>query len=92
MDYKKVKTDTTAVTRNKNDFYEQNNLMQSNKTEIQEALNKFNKILEEIPKKDASPIYTQIGGSFYDHPAEQLNKVALGGKKAPNKCPVPEGR
>jgi len=23
MDYKKVKTDTTAVTRNKNDFYEQ---------------------------------------------------------------------
>jgi len=34
---------------------------------------------------DASPIYAQIIGSFYDHPAEKLNKVALGGIKAEQK-------
>lgn len=75
----------------KNDFYEQHNLINCNKPEIMQALLKFEKIVKVMPKKDADPIYTQIGGSFYDHPAEQLNKVARGGKKAPSKCPVPEG-
>ena len=48
-------------------------------------------MLYQLPKKDASPIYTQINGSFYDHPAEKLNKVARGGMRAPNKSkPVTE--
>ena len=49
------------------------------------AKRKFQKVLDLLPKQDASPIYTQIGGSFYDHPPEELNKVARGGMKASNK-------
>lgn len=75
-----------------NDFYEQNNLINSDKPEVIAALEKFQRILDGFPDKDADPIYTQITeGSFYDHPAEALNKVARGGMKAPNKSPLPEG-
>ncbi len=73
----------------KHDFYEEDNLIKSADPDVVKALTKFQKVLDSLPQQDASPIYTQIGGSFYDHPAEALNKVAEGGMRSPNKCPVP---
>ena len=38
-----------------------------------------------------APFTCRLTGSFYDHPAEQLNKAAEGGKKAEQKsAPVTE--
>ncbi len=74
----------------KDDFYEQNNLLGSDEKAIKKATKKFQKVLDKMPKKDGDPIYTQIPAPYYNHPAEQLNKVARGGMKSPNKCPVPE--
>jgi arylsulfatase A-like enzyme len=75
----------------KSDFDELTNLIDNDDDEIVAAKKKFQQALYQMPKKDASPIYTQINGSFYDHPAVQLNKVALGGKKAEQKSkPVTE--
>lgn len=65
----------------KNDPDEQNNLIDTNDPKIMVSLGKFQKVVDELPKKDASPIYHQLDTSYYDHPAEKLNKVALGGKK-----------
>lgn len=69
----------------KSDFDEMNNLIDSKDEKIIAAKKKFQDVLDQLPKKDASPFYTQIDGSFYDHPAEELNKVARGGKNASNK-------
>ncbi len=67
------------------DFDEMNNLIDSNDQKVIAAKKKFQKVLDQLPKKDGSPIYTQIDGSFYDHPAEELNKTARVGMNAPNK-------
>ena len=75
----------------KSDFDETNNLINSSDEKIIAAKEKFQQVLYRLPKKDASPFYTQINGSFYDHPAGELNKAARNGKKAPNKSkPVSE--
>lgn len=75
----------------KTDFDEVNNLINEKGVKIVAAKNKFQQVVNQLPKKDASPIYLQINGSFYDHPADQLNKVAKGGKKAIKKSkPVTE--
>nr|WP_299381105.1 sulfatase-like hydrolase/transferase [Allomuricauda sp.] len=91
----KVFVDTTGTIYElvdlKNDFYEQHNLLHSKEAVHVNALQKFEKILTQMPKEDGDPIYRQIGGSFYDHPAEALNKVARQGKGARPKCPIPEG-
>ena len=67
------------------------NLLESDIPEIQDAKRKFQAVLDDLPKKDASPIYQQLDTSYYDHPAEALNKVARGGKNGPAKSkPVSE--
>ena len=67
------------------DFDELDNLIDRGDEKVMEAKSKFEEVLNLLPKNDGSPIYKQIGGSFYDHPAKELNKVARSGKKAPNK-------
>ena len=75
----------------KSDFDETNNLIDSQDGNVIAAKRKFQKVLDKLPKKDASPFYTKIDGSFYDHPPEELNKVARGGKNAQNKSkPISE--
>ncbi len=71
-----------------NDPDERTNLIHSREQEIIDAKAKFQQVVDAMPKKDASPKYEQIDGSFYDHPAEALNKVARGGKRQPNKSPL----
>ena len=74
-----------------NDPDEQTNLMDSDDPKIIRSLEKFQKVADRLPKKDNSPFYQQLDTSYYDHPAEALNKVARGGKKRPNKTlPVTE--
>ncbi len=81
----------TEIIDFRNDFDEEHNLIDSKEAAILEARKKFQAVVYQLPKRDASPIYTQINGSFYDHPAEELNKVARGGMKAPPKSePVTE--
>ena len=91
----KVFVDTTGTIYElvdlKNDFYEQHNLIDSDEEVHQNALKKFKKILQQMPKEDGDPIYRQIEGLFYNHPAEKLNKVAEQGKSAKAKSPIPQG-
>ncbi len=54
MDYKKVKTDTTAVTRNKNDFYEQTGNIYETVVVLAKRANQIGlEIKEELNKKIA---------------------------------------
>lgn len=54
MDYKKVKTDTTAVTRNKNDFYEQTGNIYESVVVMAKRANQIGlEIKEELNKKIA---------------------------------------
>lgn len=70
-----------------NDPDELNNLLESENPRIELAKRKFQEVLDGLPKTDASPKYHQLDTSYYDHPAEALNKVARGGKKAVIKSP-----
>ncbi len=93
-DYK-VYVDTTGQINEiidfKNDLDEQINLINSDDPKILESIRKFQKVVNQLPKKDNSPIYRQLDTSYYDHPAKALNKVALGGKKGAQKSkPVTE--
>ena len=75
----------------KTDLDEQINLIDSKELAVQEAYHKFQDILNQLPKKDNSPIYKKLDTSYYDHPASALNKIALGGKKgAAKSLPVTE--
>ncbi len=70
---------------------ETNNLIDSEDPRIVKALQKFKRIVNNLPAKDNSPVYTPWDTSFYDHPAEALNKVASAGKRGPAKSkPVSE--
>ncbi len=74
-----------------NDPDEQMNLIDSNKPEIVASKKKFQAVVDGLPQKDNSPIYQQWDTSYYDHPAEALNKVSRGGKKGRAKSlPVTE--
>ena len=58
---------------------------------VKKAFQKFKIIVDNLPKKDGSPIYKQLDTSYYDYSAEALNKTALGGKKGARKSkPVTE--
>ena len=54
MDYKKVKTDTTAVTRNKNEFYEQTGNIYESVVVMSKRANQIGlEIKDELNKKIA---------------------------------------
>jgi len=91
----KVYVDTTGriyeMIDLKNDLDEQINLIDYDDTEIRRSKEKFQKIVDALPKADKSPIYTKWNKSYYDHPAEALNKVSRESKKRSNKTmPVTE--
>jgi arylsulfatase A-like enzyme len=69
----------------KNDFYEENNLIESQNKEVLEAKEKFQKVLNQIPKEDNHPVYEKGTNSFYDIPEEELLKGSLKGMNKPNK-------
>ncbi|MDN5216854.1 sulfatase-like hydrolase/transferase [Fulvivirgaceae bacterium BMA12] len=74
-----------------NDPDEQINLIDSSNPEIVTSKKKFQEVVNSLPQKDNSPIYQQWDTSYYDHPAEALNKVSRGGKKGRAKSlPVTE--
>ncbi|MCD6354579.1 MAG: sulfatase-like hydrolase/transferase [Prolixibacteraceae bacterium] len=68
-----------------NDFYEQNNLIDSDDVQILKAKNEFQKVINKIPKKDNNPIYKKGTKSFYDIPEEELLKSCLKGMEKANK-------
>ena len=54
MDYKKIKTDTTAVTRNKNDFYEQTGNIYESVAVLAKRANQISlEVKDELNKKIA---------------------------------------
>jgi len=69
----------------KTDFYELNNLIHGEDEEVLAAKEKFQRVLDQLPEKDASPIYRQIEAPFYNHPAEDLQRIARNSKGRPNK-------
>jgi arylsulfatase A-like enzyme len=69
----------------KNDFYEQDNLIESSDKEIVNAKNKFQKVLNRIPKKDNNPIYKKGEDAIYNIPEEELQKKCSNGMTKPNK-------
>ena len=73
----------------KSDLGERNNLLNSDDPGVKKALEKFNKILQSIPDKDANPRYTKLKKSYYDIPVDVLNRMSKKGSKAPNKSPGP---
>lgn len=74
-----------------NDFDEQINLIDSYDSKIVKSKEKFQKVVNQLPQKDNSPIYYKWDTSYYDHPAEALNKVSKAGKKNFNKTkPIAE--
>ncbi|MDN5204568.1 sulfatase-like hydrolase/transferase [Fulvivirgaceae bacterium BMA10] len=74
-----------------NDPSEQTNLIDSDHPEIVKSKEKFQAVVNQLPQKDNSPVYRQWDTSYYDHPAEALNKVSMRGKKGRAKSlPVTE--
>jgi len=74
-----------------NDFYEQDNLVNSADTGANEAKSKFQKVLNSFPRKDNNPIYKKMEQSYYDIPEDELLKSCLKGMEKPNKTsPVNE--
>ncbi len=74
-----------------NDLDERINLIESDNSDILKSKEKFQKIVDQLPKKDNSPFYEKLNKSYYDHPAKALNKVSRAGKKNFNKSlPVTE--
>ncbi|QZT38076.1 sulfatase-like hydrolase/transferase [Halosquirtibacter xylanolyticus] len=73
----------------KNDFYEHHNLIRSNKKEIQEAIENFQAVVNQFPKKDHVPNYRKLKKSYYDIPDKDMNKNCLKGKAKPNKSKLP---
>jgi arylsulfatase A-like enzyme len=91
----KAYVDTTGQLKEiidfRHDFDETVNLIDSEDPAVAQAKEVFQTALYQMPKEDADPVYLQINGSFYDHPAEALNRVATAGKTAAAKSkPVTE--
>jgi len=68
---------------------EHTNLLASERKDVRTAYEKFSKVVEGLPDRDASPRYTRLEGSLYDIPVEELNQNAMLGKSRPNKSPEP---
>ena len=65
------------------------NLLGSERADVGVTYEKFRKVVEGLPDRDASPRYTRLEGSLYEIPVEELNKSAFNGKSRPNKSPEP---
>ncbi|MBV1888522.1 MAG: sulfatase-like hydrolase/transferase [Urechidicola sp.] len=72
-----------------NDLEEVNNLIESKDPEVMVALKAFNKVIQELPSKDAQPKYSKLKGSLYDVEIEVLQKQHKGDKKKGNHSPKP---
>ncbi|MDC1106889.1 sulfatase-like hydrolase/transferase [Prolixibacteraceae bacterium] len=71
------------------DFYEQNNLIDSQDKEIQDAIKNFQDVVDKFPRKDHVPNYRKLKNSIYDIPEEKMYQQCVNGKKARNKSRVP---
>ena len=54
----------TEIIDFKTDYDETKNLIDSDEADIVDAKKKFEQMIYQLPKKDASPIYMQINGFF----------------------------
>ena len=75
-----------------NDPWEELNLAAEEREDVRQAMDKFNRIVDNFPDVDAGPRYTTLSGSIYDIPPEELNKRARKAKLKPNKSPPPSGK
>lgn len=73
----------------KNDFYEVNNLIKEENSDIKNALVKFKSVLSELPSYDANPYYEKLENSIFDIPLDELLDMSNKGMRRPNKSPVP---
>ncbi len=69
----------------KNDFYEQVNLIDNNRSEVIQAKEKFQLVLDKLPKQDNNPVYKTGVAPYFNIPEEQLLKSSLKSMKKPNK-------
>ncbi len=68
---------------------EKNNLLNSDKPEVREALKKIETVLQTLPDKDANPKYKKLDKSFYDIPVKELKIKSIKGSHKSNKSPKP---
>jgi len=76
----------------KTDVEEVNNLIHSESKDVQNALVKFQNIVETLPSKDNQPNYTKLSGSLYDISPEELNKKAEKGRRRSNHSPIAQSK
>jgi arylsulfatase A-like enzyme len=69
----------------KNDFYEQNNLLDSKREELKLSKNKFQNLLQTFPEKDYQPKYKKGQNAIYNITETELQKKCINGKQKPNK-------
>ena len=74
----------------KSDFYEENNLLNSERHDVRSALKKFQLLLGKYPLSDSSPKYSKSEISFYDIDSVQLLNLSERGKLKINKTPSPK--
>ena len=73
----------------KSDFYEDNNLIDSDREDVFSAIKKFESVLRKHPSLDASPKYIKFKNSFYDIDSFELLKMSNKGKLKFNKTRIP---
>lgn len=73
----------------KSDFYEENNLIDSDREDVFSAIKKFESVLRKHPSLDASPKYIKSKNSFYDIDSIELLKMSNKGKLKFNKTRIP---
>ena len=71
----------------KKDIEEVNNLINSTSKEVQKAVQKFQKVVNQFPSEDANPTYKKLTNSLYDIPPNDLHKKAETAKKRANHSP-----
>ena len=74
----------------KSDFYEENNLLNSERHDVRLALKKFEDLLGYYPLSDSSPKYIKSEISYYDIDSLQLLNLSERGKLKINKTPPPK--
>ena len=69
------------------DEEEVNNLIHVKSKKVQNALQKFQKIVAMLPSEDNQPMYTKLSNSLFDIAPKELNKKAEKGRRRPNHSP-----
>lgn len=75
-----------------NDFYEENNLINSDSPEIIKALKQFQSVIDMQPVVDNNPMYNKLDQSFYNISESELYERCMKGKQRPNKLPAPKSK